>query len=72
MSPKILVIRLSSLGDIILASPTVLNLKIGYPQSCITFLTKPKYRQIVKMFGTVDEIALLPESGNYREHISLL
>lgn len=72
MSPKILVIRLSSLGDIILASPTVLNLKIGYPQCCITFLTKPKYRQIVKMFGTVDEIALLPESGNYRKHISLL
>lgn len=72
MDLKILVIRFSSLGDIILSSPTVLNLKIGYPQSHITFLTKPKYRQIVKMFGTVDEIALLPESGKFSEQMSLL
>ena len=72
MSLKILVIRLSSLGDIILASPTVLNLKIGYPQSRITFLTKHKYRHIVKMFGTVDEIVLLPKSGNFTEQLSLL
>ena len=72
MSLKILVIRLSSLGDIILTSPTVLNLKIGYPQSRITFLTKPKYRPIVEMFGTVDEIALLPESGNFTGQLSLL
>ena len=72
MSPKILVIRLSSLGDIILTSPTVLNLKIGYPQSHITFLTKSKYRQIVEMFGIVDEIALLPDSGNFSEQLILL
>ena len=72
MNRKILVIRFSSLGDIILSSPTVLNLKIGYPQSYITFLTKPKYRQIVKMFGTVDEIALLPESGKFTEQLLLL
>ena len=72
MNRKILVIRFSSLGDIILSSPTVLNLKIGYPQSHITFLTKPKYRQIVKMFGTVDEIALLPESGKFTEQLLLL
>ena len=72
MNRKILVIRFSSLGDIILTSPTVLNLKIGYPQSHITFLTKPKYRQIVEMFGTVDKIALLPESGSFAEQLRLL
>ncbi|MCH9024442.1 MAG: HAD-IIIA family hydrolase, partial [candidate division Zixibacteria bacterium] len=71
MNLKILVIRFSSLGDIILSSPTVLNLKIGYPQSHITFLTKHKYRPIVKMFGTVDEIAVLPKSGKFREQLSL-
>jgi len=72
MNLKILVIRFSSLGDVILSSPTVLNLKIGYPQSRITFLTKNKYRQIVEMFGTVDEIAALPESGSFTEQFSLL
>ena len=47
---KILVIRLSSLGDIILTQPVIMNLKQHYPQAEIHYLTKPAFHDIVKSF----------------------
>lgn len=61
MSEKILVIRLGSLGDIVLTSSTILNLKINYPASRIVFLTKEKFRPLVEMIDGVDEIVGLSD-----------
>jgi heptosyltransferase II len=44
---KILVIRLSSLGDIILTTPVLESLKKRFPQSQIYFLTKTRYRDLL-------------------------
>jgi len=44
---KILVIRFSSLGDIILTTPVLENLKTKFPQSQIYFLTKTKYSDLL-------------------------
>lgn len=61
---KILVIRLGSLGDVLLTSPTVLNLKISFPQSRITYFTKEQFRSVVERFDGVDEIVALPAKGS--------
>jgi len=53
---KILIIRLSSLGDIILTQPVVKLLKIKYPTSKITYLTKEVFGPLLKTFPEVDEI----------------
>ncbi len=45
---RILVIRLSSLGDILLTTPLVRTLKNNYPQLNIDFLIKPQYEDIYK------------------------
>jgi heptosyltransferase-2 len=45
---KILVIRLSSLGDIVLTTPVIRSLKRKFPQSQIFFLTKSQYQDLLK------------------------
>ncbi len=61
---KILVIRLGSLGDVILTSALVLNLKLNFPNSHITFFTKEQFAPVVKMFEGVDDIVTMsPSSG---------
>ncbi len=72
MTKKILIIRLGSLGDIILTSAPVINLKIHYPDSRITFLCKEKYRAVVEMIEGVDEIVTLPENISARAYYRLI
>ncbi|MBP5758947.1 MAG: glycosyltransferase family 9 protein, partial [Bacteroidales bacterium] len=44
---KILVIRFSSIGDIVLTTPVVRCLKKQFPDAEIHFLTKKKFAQVV-------------------------
>ncbi len=61
---RILVIRLGAIGDVILASPVLLNLKISFPDSQIHFLTRPKTSSIARLFTGVDEIIEFPQKGS--------
>jgi heptosyltransferase-2 len=45
---KILIIRFSSLGDIVLTTPVIKSLKEKFPQSKIFFLTKSQYESLLK------------------------
>ena len=69
---KILVIRLGSLGDVILASAPVLNLKLNYPNSHVTFFTKVQFAPVVKMFEGVDSVVTLSPSSNFTNFIRTL
>jgi heptosyltransferase II len=48
---KILVIRLSSLGDIVLTQPIVQKIHEVFPDADLYFLTKEQYTILPKMFG---------------------
>jgi len=61
---SILLIRFSSLGDVLLTTPVIEVLKMCYPESRITFLTKEKYAPIFKNNKNLDEIILLKEEGD--------
>lgn len=71
MKKNILVIRLSSLGDVILTSATVLNLKVNFPDSHIVYLTRERYRPLVECFEGIDEIITLPQSAGSIDHFKL-
>ncbi len=53
---KILVLRLSSLGDIILTFPFLKELKTLMPSSKIVFLTKQDYRELSELNPNIDDI----------------
>ena len=53
---KILVVRLSSLGDIILSFPLLKILRKKYPQADLHFLTRKKFSEVITLNPNVDKI----------------
>ncbi len=64
---KILVIRLGAIGDVILTSPAIINLKLSFPESRICFLTRPRTAGIVRMIAGVDDVIEFPEKASFRD-----
>jgi len=58
---NILIIRLSSLGDIVLTQSTAAVLKELYPDSMIHFITKKAFVPIVEAFVCIDKIHIWEE-----------
>ena len=56
MAQDILVVRLSSLGDIVLTVPVYKNLKAQWPGCRITVLVKPQYVPVLEGHPCVDEV----------------
>lgn len=67
---KFLIIRLSSIGDIVLTSPVVRCLRNRYPDAEIHFCTKSQYAGIVMHNPYLSKVHLY--NGNLRELISNL
>ena len=67
MSHRTLVVRFGSLGDVLLASATALNLKLAYPGSEVVFLTKERFRVVAERFDGVDEVVTIPDSASAGE-----
>lgn len=65
MSQRIAVVRFSSLGDIILSSAFLANLRIHFPTSSITYITKEKFRSAAQLLPGIDEVLTL-NAGTYR------
>lgn len=72
MNLNILAVRFSSMGDVILASAPVLNLKIGLPESRITFLTKERHASIARRVNGVDTVMTLSNSPNIADIFKLI
>jgi heptosyltransferase-2 len=63
---KILVIRLSSLGDVILSTPVLGALKGRFPHSHIYFLTKTRYGAVLKADPRVYSLIEFDEEGKHK------
>ena len=64
---RVLVIRLSSLGDILLTTPVLRLLREYYPEAQIDFLTKATYRDILCANPCIDRLLLLePQQGLWK------
>lgn len=53
---KVLVIRLSSLGDIILTFPVLRNIKLNIPDSKVSYLTKREYARVLLSNPDIDKV----------------
>ncbi|HLO60979.1 MAG TPA: glycosyltransferase family 9 protein [Bacteroidales bacterium] len=53
---KILVVRLSSIGDIILTTPLLRSLKTAFPNSHVTFIIKKQYEELLTQSPYIDEL----------------
>lgn len=62
MKIKFLIIRFSSIGDIVLTSPVVRCLKIQFPQAEIHFLTKKRNADLLMASPYIDQLQLLDHS----------
>ena len=58
---KFLIIRFSSIGDIVLTTPVIRNLRKKFPGAEIHYLTKKKYFPLLKANPYIDKIKLLEE-----------
>ena len=55
-SERILVIRLKSIGDVVLTLPAVHLIRDNFPRARITFLTSKENVRLLEGFGPVDEV----------------
>ncbi|MGN6531493.1 MAG: glycosyltransferase family 9 protein [Ginsengibacter sp.] len=61
---KFLIIRFSSIGDIVLTTPVIRCLRKKYPQATIHYLTKKKFAGIVLSNPYLDKVLLLQDNLN--------
>lgn len=58
---KFLIIRFSSIGDIVLTTPVIRNLRKRFPDATIDFLTKEKFASIVQSNPYINNVLLLKD-----------
>lgn len=67
---KFLIIRLSSIGDIVLTTPIVRCLRKQYPDAVIDFLVKPGFRQTIEANPYISNIiTYTPEQSQFIEEL---
>lgn len=65
---KFLIIRFSSIGDIVLTTPVIRCLKEQYPNAEVHFVVKKKFRQVVEHNPYIDQLHLL--DNNLKELVA--
>lgn len=61
---KFLIIRFSSIGDIVLTTPVIRCLRKKYPQATIHYLTKKKFSAILQSNPYLDKVLVLEDNFN--------
>ena len=75
--PNVLLIRLSAIGDIVMASGLPSSIKAALPNARVTWLVEKPYEGLIKHHPCVDEVLVWPKSewkefANKRAYWSLL
>ena len=63
--PAILVVRLGAMGDILHTLPAVRALKLGYPETPLTWVVEPKWAPLLEQNPFVDRVVTL-DRGSFR------
>jgi lipopolysaccharide heptosyltransferase II len=61
---KILVIKLRAIGDVLLSTPVLKNLRHNFPNSKIDFLTEPPAKEIIDGNPFIDELIIFERENN--------
>ena len=70
---NILIIKLSSIGDCLLATPAIESIRKGYPDSFITWLVEDKAGDIALLNPNVDEVLIIDKKKfKIKDYLSLV
>ncbi|MHB8231708.1 MAG: glycosyltransferase family 9 protein [bacterium] len=70
---NILIIKLSSIGDCLLATPAIESIRKGHPDSFITWLVEDKAKDIAMLNPYVDEVMVIDKKKfKIRDYLSLI
>ena len=64
---KILIVRLSSLGDILLSTPLIRTLKTTYPELQIDFLLRKEYESTLKFNPHIENLLTIDRNYNRKK-----
>ncbi|BBP46623.1 LPS heptosyltransferase-1 [Thiosulfatimonas sediminis] len=59
---KILLVRMSAMGDIVMASPLLKALKNRYPDAKISWAVQPEFADVIRGHELLDELIIIPKS----------
>lgn len=59
---RILIIRLSAIGDIVMATPVIGALRSAYPNASICWLVQPEGKVLLERHGDLDEVIVWPRN----------
>lgn len=59
---KILIVRMSALGDVVMASPLLATLKKRYPNCEIHWAIQPEFSDVIQGHELLDDLILIPKS----------
>lgn len=65
---KFLIVRFSSIGDIVLTTPVIRTIKQQVEGAIIHYLTKPSYKNVLKANPYIDKLHLLKENFSETVH----
>ena len=74
---KFLILRFSSIGDIVLTTPVIRCIKLQYPNAEVHFATKQQFKVLVENNPHIDKFFLLEKSLNafitaYSQNITIM
>ncbi len=69
---RILIVRTDRLGDVILSTPVIRNLRLVYPSSFIAFMCRPYTKDVLSGNPYVDEVIVYDKYGKHRGFFSSL
>jgi heptosyltransferase-2 len=61
---KILIIRLSSIGDILLSTPFIRQVRKAFPNATIYYVVKKEYQDLLMYNPNLDHLIILDKGGN--------
>jgi heptosyltransferase-1 len=59
---RILIVRLSAIGDIVMASPLIAALRAGFPDARLYWLAQPEGKALLEYHGDLDEVIVWPRN----------
>jgi len=59
---KILIIKLRAIGDVVMSTPVIENIRANFPDSHITFLTEPASHDVIRGNPYLDDLVILDKS----------
>jgi len=65
-SPKILILRLSSIGDILLSTPFIRQTRRAFPGAHISFIVKKEFADLIRYNPHIDKIHEFDSSSNFK------